>query len=85
MGIIEKNIEAYRDILVNVSAEFDLLVSIIHSPVFVWDWYLLCHFALPCKSSDACSKMLHREDPRYKTDNFSNYRDKSHIFKCLKT
>lgn len=29
--------------------------------------------------------MLYGEDPRNKTDNFSNYRDKSHIFKCLKT
>lgn len=45
MGIIEKNIKTYRDIFVNVSAEFDLLVSIIHSPVFVWNQYLQCHFA----------------------------------------
>lgn len=82
---MEKNIKTYRDVLVNVSAEFDLLVSIIHSPVFVWGWYLQCHFALPCKSSDAWSEMLCREDPRNETDNFSNYRDKSHIIKCLKT
>lgn len=73
-----KNIKTYRDIFVNVSEQSDLSVlSIIHSPVSVWDWYLQCHFALLCKSCSICSEILHWEDSGNKADNITDHRDKN--------